>query len=64
VLIMTMAVRNGCHLCVAMHTAKLHELDADPENSRDRRAGLRGRRRFVDQGQNVARGDQQATFCP
>ena len=29
-LIMTMATRNGCHLCVAMHTAKLRELDADP----------------------------------
>lgn len=28
-LIMTMATRNGCHLCVAMHTAKLRELDAD-----------------------------------
>ena len=29
VLIMTMAVRNGCHLCVAMHTGKLRGLDAD-----------------------------------
>lgn len=29
VLIMTMATRNGCHLCVAMHTAKLTALDAD-----------------------------------
>lgn len=29
-LIMTMATRNGCHLCVAMHTAKLRELNADP----------------------------------
>jgi AhpD family alkylhydroperoxidase len=29
-LIMTMATRNGCHLCVAMHTAKLRQLDADP----------------------------------
>ena len=29
-LIMTIATRNGCHLCVAMHTAKLHGLDADP----------------------------------
>jgi AhpD family alkylhydroperoxidase len=29
-LIMTIATRNECHLCVAMHTAKLHQLDADP----------------------------------
>ncbi|TDV55234.1 carboxymuconolactone decarboxylase family protein [Actinophytocola oryzae] len=28
--VMTMATRNGCHLCVAMHTAKLRGLDADP----------------------------------
>lgn len=30
VLIMTIAERNGCHLCVAMHTAKLTKLGADP----------------------------------
>ena len=29
VVIMTMAVRNGCHLCVAMHTARLTKLGAD-----------------------------------
>ncbi|MFD0021496.1 carboxymuconolactone decarboxylase family protein [Streptomyces sp. NPDC058382] len=29
VVIMTMATRNDCHLCVAMHTAKLDALDAD-----------------------------------
>jgi uncharacterized peroxidase-related enzyme len=28
--IMTIATRNRCHLCVAMHTAKLRQLDADP----------------------------------
>lgn len=28
--IMTMATHNGCHLCVAMHTAALRRLDADP----------------------------------
>ena len=28
-LVMTMAVRNGCHICVAMHTAALTRLDAD-----------------------------------
>jgi AhpD family alkylhydroperoxidase len=31
VLIMTMAVRNGCHLCVAMHTGTLRGLEADEE---------------------------------
>jgi AhpD family alkylhydroperoxidase len=31
VLIMTVATRNGCHLCVAMHTAALHGLPASPE---------------------------------
>jgi AhpD family alkylhydroperoxidase len=29
VLIMTMATRNGCHVCVAMHTARLAALNAD-----------------------------------
>jgi AhpD family alkylhydroperoxidase len=29
VLVMTIAGRNGCHLCVAMHTARLTALDAD-----------------------------------
>jgi AhpD family alkylhydroperoxidase len=29
VVIMTMATRNGCHLCVAMHTGKLRHLDTD-----------------------------------
>ncbi|MFD8481713.1 carboxymuconolactone decarboxylase family protein [Kitasatospora sp. NPDC059673] len=28
--VLTIATRNGCHLCVAMHTAKLTHLDADP----------------------------------
>ena len=27
--VMTMATRNGCHLCVAMHTARLAKLGAD-----------------------------------
>ncbi|MFD3970667.1 carboxymuconolactone decarboxylase family protein [Streptomyces cyaneofuscatus] len=30
VLIMTMATRNDCHVCVAMHTAKLTRMGADP----------------------------------
>jgi AhpD family alkylhydroperoxidase len=29
--IMTVAVRNGCHLCMAMHSARLAALGADPE---------------------------------
>ncbi|GAB1515901.1 carboxymuconolactone decarboxylase family protein [Actinophytocola sp. KF-1] len=29
-LVMTMATHNACHLCVAMHTAALERLDADP----------------------------------
>ena len=29
VVVMTMATRNGCHLCVAMHTARLTRLGAD-----------------------------------
>jgi AhpD family alkylhydroperoxidase len=28
VVVMTMATRNGCHLCVAMHTARLVAMDA------------------------------------
>ena len=31
VLVMTVAARNGCHLCVAMHTATLYGLSASPE---------------------------------
>jgi AhpD family alkylhydroperoxidase len=31
VVIMTIATRNGCHVCVAMHTAKLIGLDASPD---------------------------------
>jgi len=31
VLVMTMATRNGCHICVAMHTASLTALGADPD---------------------------------
>lgn len=37
-LIMTIATRNRCHLCVAMHTARLTALDADA----DLIAALRG----------------------
>ena len=31
VLIMTIATRNGCHICVAMHTARLTALGADAQ---------------------------------
>jgi AhpD family alkylhydroperoxidase len=31
VVVMTIATRNGCHLCVAMHTARLTGLGAQPE---------------------------------
>ena len=31
VVIMTIAVRNQCHVCVAIHTGKLRKLDADTE---------------------------------
>lgn len=30
VLIMTMAARNGCHLCIAIHTGRLHAMGTDP----------------------------------
>jgi len=39
VLIMTIAVRNDCHLCVAMHTAKLTGLSASPSMIAALRAG-------------------------
>jgi AhpD family alkylhydroperoxidase len=38
-LVMTMAVRNGCHICVAMHTASLTRLGADARLIADLRAG-------------------------
>ncbi|WP_326765210.1 carboxymuconolactone decarboxylase family protein [Streptomyces sp. NBC_01591] len=45
VLIMTMATRNDCHVCVAMHTAKLTALGADPELI----TALRERRALADE---------------
>jgi AhpD family alkylhydroperoxidase len=30
VVVMTIATRNGCRVCVAMHTGRLRQLDADP----------------------------------
>ncbi len=31
VVVMTIAIKNGCHLCVAMHTARLTALEADAD---------------------------------
>ena len=45
VVILTMATRNGCHICVAMHTAKLAALGASPELV----AALRERRPLPDE---------------
>jgi AhpD family alkylhydroperoxidase len=39
VVIMTVAVRNGCHLCVAMHSARLAALGADPDLAAVLRSG-------------------------
>ncbi|OZM82495.1 carboxymuconolactone decarboxylase family protein [Pseudonocardia sp. MH-G8] len=54
VVVMTMATRNGCHLCVAMHIGTLRRLDADEELIAALQAGapladvrLEGLRRFV-----------------
>jgi AhpD family alkylhydroperoxidase len=54
VLILTIATRNGCHVCVAMHTAKLAALGADSDvvtALREQRplhdARLEGMRRFT-----------------
>ena len=44
VLIMTIAVRNGCHICVAMHTQRLTMMDADAQLT----AGLRESRPLQD----------------
>jgi AhpD family alkylhydroperoxidase len=39
VLVMTIATRNRCHICVAMHTARLTALGADPDVISGLRAG-------------------------
>jgi len=38
-LVMTVAVRNDCHVCIEMHTAALRRLDAEPELIDALRAG-------------------------
>jgi AhpD family alkylhydroperoxidase len=45
VLVMTIATRNACHICVAMHTAALTALDAGPELI----AALRGSEPLADE---------------
>jgi AhpD family alkylhydroperoxidase len=44
VVVMTMATRNHCHVCVALHTAKLAALGADDETV----AALQEQRRLAD----------------
>jgi AhpD family alkylhydroperoxidase len=39
VVIMTVAVRNGCHVCVALHSARLAALGADPDLAAALRSG-------------------------
>lgn len=39
VVIMTIVVRNGCHLCIAMHTSRLAALGADPAVAAALRSG-------------------------
>ena len=39
VVVMTIAARNGCHICVAMHTARLTALGAEPALIAALRAG-------------------------
>ncbi|MFB9614590.1 carboxymuconolactone decarboxylase family protein [Kutzneria kofuensis] len=45
VVVMTVAVRNGCHVCIAMHTAKLGGIGADAELV----AALRDQRPLADE---------------
>jgi len=51
VLVMTVATRNGCHICVAMHTAALTALGADAELI----AALRGAQPLPDERLDAVR---------
>ncbi|MER6140314.1 carboxymuconolactone decarboxylase family protein [Streptomyces sparsogenes] len=51
VVILTIATRNACHVCVAMHTGKLTALGADPELI----AALRERRSLPDERLDAVR---------
>lgn len=46
VLVLTVATRNGCHFCVAMHSARLAALD--PPGAQDLLAALRAQRPLPD----------------
>jgi AhpD family alkylhydroperoxidase len=52
VVVLTIATRNGCHVCVAMHTVKLTALDASPELI----AALRNQRPLDDERLEAIRG--------
>ncbi|HWE89020.1 MAG TPA: carboxymuconolactone decarboxylase family protein [Pseudonocardiaceae bacterium] len=45
VVVLTIATRNGCHVCVAMHTARLTSLGASPELI----AALRDQQKLADE---------------
>ena len=51
VVVMTVATRNACHLCVAMHTGILHRAKADPELI----AALRDQTALPDPGREALR---------
>jgi len=51
VLVMTIATRNGCHVCVAMHPAKLGALGADA----DLTTALRRQERLADESLEAVR---------
>jgi AhpD family alkylhydroperoxidase len=67
VVIMTMATRNGCHLCVAMHSARLEKLGADAALIAALRSGGRARHRrlhHVHPGQPADRRPGRRTAAP
>ncbi|MFI1459229.1 carboxymuconolactone decarboxylase family protein [Nocardia carnea] len=51
VVIMTVAVHNDCHICIAMHAGKLRKLGAPPELA----AALRGKRALDDERLDAVR---------
>ena len=55
-LVMTIATRNGCHICVAMHTARLTALGVDADTIAGlRNAGLRDAGPLADQALEAIR---------
>jgi AhpD family alkylhydroperoxidase len=53
---MTVATRNGCHVCVAMHTARLGTLGAQPEVIAARMASRRADRMVAQLACSLSRG--------